>query len=280
MGKDDKKNMEVAAETRNIEKEAKEKIVQEAMSKAIDEERAKGRKIQNIFEEINKLGMTEDEYWKKVMEEGLEKDPQEERDKRVKEDKQFLKNLKESEKTPKQKLQEWMRYKSCQAVIDGMEEAYKKKKKSRYKNWGQWNYNKTKNFEKVAAKSGLAAAIFMYMARKSDKYNKLICSYKVLQEEFDVSERSVGRAIRLLEENSLITIYKSGTSNVYVLDDNVTWKSEGWRHDYCEFNSKVILARSEQRDERRKKWEEKKKSGEDAKEEPEEVEDDGHPEWG
>lgn len=159
----------------------------------------------------------------------------------------------------------------------GRAEVYRKKHNCTYQNWGQWNYSRTKDFEKVAARSGLAAAIFMYMARKSDRYNKLICSYKVFQEEFGVSERSVGRAIRLLEENSLITIYKSGTSNVYVLDDKLTWKASGWRHEFCEFDSTVILARSEQRDERRKKWEEKKKSGEDSEEGPEE-ENDGPPE--
>lgn len=273
MSKDVKKNMDRAAGERSIEQEAKGKIAREVMSKAMEEERAKGRRIQNITEEIHKLGMTEEEYWKEAMKEGMKNGM----DGNGKEERDYLKKLEESGKTPKEKLQAWMQYKSAQAVVDGMEEVYRRKKKSTYRNWGQWNYARTKGFEKVAAKNGLAAAIFLYMARKSDKYNKLICSYKVFQEEFDVSERSVGRAIRLLEENKLITIYKSGTSNVYVLDDNVTWKSEGWRHDYCEFDSKVILARSEQREEKRKKWEEKKKSGEDAEEEPEEG-NDGHPE--
>ena len=276
MGKDDKKDMEGAAGTRDIVKETKGMMFQEAMSKFMDEGKAKGRKIQNIFEEIDKLGMTEDECWKEAMETGLGKDLQGKRDKRAQENRQVLKNLMESGKEPKQKLQEWMRYLSGQAAMEGMKEVLQKKKNSTYRNWGQWNYNRTKDFEKVAAKNGLAAAIFMYMARKSDKYNKLTCPYKVFEEEFGVSGRSVGRAIRLLEENSLVTIYKSGPSNVYVLDDKVTWKSEGWRHDYCEFDSRVVKARSEQREERRKKWEGKNPGK--APEEGPGVGDGGHPE--
>ena len=68
MGKDDKKDMEGAAGTRDIVKETKGMMFQEAMSKFMDEGKAKGRKIQNIFEEIDKLGMTEDECWKEAME--------------------------------------------------------------------------------------------------------------------------------------------------------------------------------------------------------------------
>ena len=58
MGKDDKKGMEGAAGTRGIVKETKGMMFQEAMSKFMDEGKAKGRKIQNIFEDIDKLGMT------------------------------------------------------------------------------------------------------------------------------------------------------------------------------------------------------------------------------
>ena len=132
----------------------------------------------------------------------------------------------------------------------------KEKNHSKFRNWGQWNYDKTEKFEKIAAKNGVAAAIFLYLARKSDKYNKVICSYKVLQEEFHISERTVGRAIQCLEENKLLTIYKTGSSNVYVLDNSITWKSDGWRNEYCEFDAKVIITRSEQRKERSEKMKE------------------------
>ena len=53
MGKDDKKDMEGAAGTRDIVKETKGMMFQEAMSKFMDEGKAKGRKLQNLFEEID-----------------------------------------------------------------------------------------------------------------------------------------------------------------------------------------------------------------------------------
>ena len=223
MGKGIEKGMDMPAGGKDIEQEEKEKTAREAMARAMAEGKAKVRKIQAITEEIGRLGMTEEECWKAAMKGGIGEFT------KGKEERDFIKKLEESGKSPKEKFKALMQYLGTQAAIKGAEEAYRRRQKSTYTNWGQWNYKKTEGLEKVAAKNGLAAAIFLYMARKSDKYNKLTCPYKVFQEEFGVSERSVGRAVRLLEEGKLVTIYKSGTSNVYVLDDTVTWKSEGWR---------------------------------------------------
>ena len=65
--------------------------------------------------------------------------------------------------------------------------------------------------------------------------------------KFGVSERSISRAISLLEENRLVTVYKSGLSNYYILNNDVTWKGDAWMHDYCEFNGQEINKRNEQR---------------------------------
>lgn len=53
------------------------------------------------------------------------------------------------------------------------------------------------------------------------------------------------------------------------LDNNITWKSDGWRNEYCEFDATVILARSEQRKERSKKMKEVAKERKEAKEKEE-----------
>ena len=74
-----------------------------------------------------------------------------------------------------------------------------------------------------------------------------MCSYTVLQEALDLSKPTITRAIRTLKELGFIAIYKSGTSNVYTVNDNVFWKSWGNKKRYSKFPANVILAESEHR---------------------------------
>lgn len=248
-----------------LEKERKEKLAQENFKRVMWEEKRIEKRKNYILDEIKNLGLSEEEYWNGIVEGELKKNKKQRDD----DEYEYMRKLEESGKSAEERLDAWLAYQSGKASAAAQAEREKEQSHSRFKNWGQWNYAKTERFEKVAAKNGLAAAIFLYFARKSDKYNKVICSYKVLQEQFNVSERTIGRAIQCLEENQLITIYKSGTSNVYVLDNNITWKSDGWRNEYCEFDAMVILARSEQRKGRCEKMKEVAEKRKEAKEKEE-----------
>lgn len=105
----------------------------------------------------------------------------------------------------------------------------------------------------MAVKNGLAAAIFLYFSRKSDGYNRIVCPYSALKKEFGASERSISRAITLLEEKEMITVYKTGTANEYVLDNNLIWKSRPAQHDKCKYDKNVIKERDKQREKRKEK---------------------------
>lgn len=248
-----------------LEKERKAKLAQENFEHAMWEEKRLEKRKLYILDEIKNLGLSEEEYWNGIVEGELKKDKKQRDD----DEYEYMRKLEESGKTAEERLYAWLAYQSGKASKAAQAERKKKQNRSRFNNFGQWNYDKTEKFEKIAATNGLAAAIFLFFARKSDIYNKVICSYKVLQEQFNVSERTIGRAIQCLEENQLITIYKSGTSNVYVLDNNITWKSDGWRNEYCEFDATVILARSEQRKERSSKMKKVAKERKKAKEKEE-----------
>lgn len=248
-----------------LEKERKAKLAQENFEHAMWEEMRIEKRKNYILNEIKNLGLSEEEYWNGIVEGELKKNKKQ----RNNDEYEYMRKLEESGKSAEEKMHAWLAYQSGKASAAARAERQKEQSHSKFKNWGQWNYAKTEKFEKIAATNGLAAAIFLFFARKSDIYNKVICSYKVLQEQFNVSERTIGRAIQCLEENQLITIYKSGTSNVYVLDNNITWKSDGWRNEYCEFDATVILARSEQRKERSKKMKEVAKERKEAKEKEE-----------
>lgn len=230
------------------------------------------QKRQHIIDEMKAIGMSPESCWKKIAED-TGKDT---KWRKSKKNSEFIDELIASDKSPKEKWSSWLDYLITQSAQEKMEELKKRRTKSKFGNdWGQFNYKETPTLEKVLVKNGLAGAIFLYLARKSNKYNKATCSYKDMMKEFGVSQRSISRAISLLEENRLVTVYKTGLSNYYVLNNNVTWKSEAWKHDYCEFNGQEINKRNEQRKLRSEKAKERaaiKKASEEKVAEGEEGE--------
>ena len=64
-----------------------------------------------------------------------------------------------------------------------------------------------------------------------DNYNAVICSYQVFQEALGMSGRTVSRAIKYLKDNGFIYIYKSGSSNVYIANKNLVWRSWGTNYN-------------------------------------------------
>lgn len=128
-----------------------------------------------------------------------------------------------------------------------MEEEQKKRaKKSPYNNFIQVNRDYYKAEDWLMSKSPIAYRIFKFLINGMDEYNSLVCSYKVLQEYFDISQVTVARAIKLLKEKQYIEVYKSGTSNVYCINKNIAWSSWGTNYQYAKFGANIILSKSEQ----------------------------------
>lgn len=204
---------------------------------------------EHIIDQMMQLGMPFDEGWSRVVERSAEMTLWQ-----GKQDfEKYVKQLDEKDLTPKQKFYDAMQYLGAQGAQQKMKRMAEQRCKSRFRNFGQLNYTKSKVLEEVAAKNGLAAAIFLYFSRKSDGYNRVVCPYSALKKEFGASERSISRAITLLEEKKMITVYKTGTANEYVLDDNLVWKSRSAQHDKCKFDINIIKERDKQREKRKEK---------------------------
>jgi len=119
-------------------------------------------------------------------------------------------------------------------------------KKSPYERWVQVNKDYYKAEDWLMAKSPIAYRIFKFLINNMDGYNAVMCSYKVLQENFDISQDTVRRSIKLLKDKGYIAVFKSGTSNVYAINDKIVWSSWGTNYSYSKFPANVILSISEQ----------------------------------
>jgi len=119
-------------------------------------------------------------------------------------------------------------------------------KKSPFQNFVQVNKDYYKAEDWLMSKSPIAYRIFKFLINNMDSYNAVICSYKVLQEVFDISQPTVARSIKLLKEKGYIAVLKSGTSNVYAINDSIAWNSWGTNVKYSKFPANVVLSIEEQ----------------------------------
>ena len=91
-----------------------------------------------------------------------------------------------------------------------------------------------------------ALEMLLFIFDHMDKYNAVVCSYKVFQEALGIGPRTITRCISYLKEHGFIAVLKSGSSNVYVANDDLVWNSWGNNRQYCQFPANVVLSRSEQ----------------------------------
>jgi hypothetical protein len=92
-----------------------------------------------------------------------------------------------------------------------------------------------------------AAELFLFLCEKADRTNAFIASGKALASFLEMSEPTVSRAIKTLKEKQLIDIFKTGSTNVFVLNPEVVWSAWKTGKKSCMFgNAKVLLSAEEQ----------------------------------
>lgn len=137
-----------------------------------------------------------------------------------------------------------------EAELKSIQEKEKKllenEKNSSFSRWTQYNNEHTKEMMWLALNHPKAHAILLFLVDQMDSYNAVMCSYQVLQEVLEISKDTIRRNIKILKDNGYIAILKSGTSNVYAINDSVYWKSWGNNKQYSKFPANVVLSLLEQ----------------------------------
>lgn len=138
------------------------------------------------------------------------------------------------------------RARQLQALQEQEEKARADRKKSTFDDWAQLNRKNIVHLIKAAQVNPTALQVLLFIIEHMNKMNALVCSYKVLQEQLGLSQATVARSVKYLKDNGFIAIYKSGSSNVYVINPDLVWTSYGDKVEYCKFPAMVMLSASEQ----------------------------------
>lgn len=122
------------------------------------------------------------------------------------------------------------------------------KRKSPFTKWTQQNNDEEAQEARfgLMKKSPIAYCVMDFLASNMDRYNAVICSYRVMQEKFGYSRAALSEAIKLLREHNYIDVKKTGTSNIYMLNKRLYWNSWGTNYAYAQFGANIIISASEQ----------------------------------
>lgn len=126
------------------------------------------------------------------------------------------------------------------------QEQLAKARKSPFTSWYQINKAHSNDMQWLLNKNPKAFQILLFLLDHMDKYNAVMCSYVVIQEALGMGRTTASNAVKLLKDHGFIAILKSGTSNIYVVNNDLAWNSWGNNVQYCEFPANVIISASEQ----------------------------------
>lgn len=126
------------------------------------------------------------------------------------------------------------------------QEELKRQKKSPFARFYQVNKDNSEYLRSCLKENPKALQVLFFIFDHMDKYNAVVCSYKVFQDALDMGQATVARSIKYLKEHGFLYVYKTGSSNVYVANKDLVWNSWGNNREYCEFPANIVLTASEQ----------------------------------
>ena len=125
-------------------------------------------------------------------------------------------------------------------------------------NFVQLSRNYLKEMRGLARKSPVAHEILYYLVEHMGRTtNAVVCSRNVLAEVTGCSIATVGRAIRVLKDDSWIDTVKIGNASAYCVNERVFWQAARNQRQYAVFSATVIAAASEQDSDFREKAKQK-----------------------
>ena len=119
-------------------------------------------------------------------------------------------------------------------------------RKSPFARFYQVNKDNSEYLRSCLKENPKALEVLFFIFDHMDKYNAVVCSYKVFQEALGMSKATIQRSVAYLKEHGFLYVYKTGTSNVYVANKELVWNSWGNNVEYCEFPANIVLSASEQ----------------------------------
>lgn len=113
-------------------------------------------------------------------------------------------------------------------------------------NFIQFNEENVDTLISLINENPTASKIFVWLSKRMNKSNALVVSQQTLAEVLGVHRTTVAIAVRFLRDKKYLTILKSGSTNIYVLNERIVWKADAHKRRFAQFSAEVYLSENEQ----------------------------------
>ncbi len=134
--------------------------------------------------------------------------------------------------------------------LDNTEEKEQKEREQQAKNHNfiQLYKDSMPELRWLSMNNPFAHGLLFFILEHMDNRNALACSYSVFEDYFDKSRSTIYRGIKALEENGFVDILKMGTSNVYIVNENIAWTDKNSNKKYAKYDGKILVSKKENKD--------------------------------
>lgn len=132
--------------------------------------------------------------------------------------------------------------------MNTLEENNNKQDEIKNSNFVQLYRNNITAIRWLSKNNSTALEMFLFILEHMDHTNALGCSYSIFEEALGKSKPTITRAIKVLKDNGFLSVLKMGTSNVYVINQDIAWSSWDNKKKYCKFNGNMLISHKENKD--------------------------------
>lgn len=100
----------------------------------------------------------------------------------------------------------------------------------------------------LSIKHPFANSLLFFILEHMDNRNALACSYSIFEDYFEKSRSTIYRAVKTLEDNGFLNVLKMGTSNVYVVNENLAWTDKNTNKKFAKYDGKILVSKKENKD--------------------------------
>lgn len=134
--------------------------------------------------------------------------------------------------------------------IDKVEEQEQEEEEKRQKNYNfiQLYRDNMPELRWLMTNHAFASNLLFFILEHMNTRNALACSYVIFEDYFGKHKTTIYRNLKILEENGFIDILKMGTSNVYVVNENLAWTDKNTNKKYAKYDGKILVSKKENKD--------------------------------
>lgn len=94
----------------------------------------------------------------------------------------------------------------------------------------------------LGMENSTALKVLLFLIRNMDGTNAIGVTQSLIAEMTGLARQTVSKAIKYLEANGWIQIFKLGRANIYVVNPDVVWTSYADQKQYCKFKGTLLLS--------------------------------------